>query len=107
MIFQSGSEVVTYKPGANGDTDVEDLEIEGEDYAIRTTPHVRQGKADISEGPYETPVILRTKRRALPVQVDDTDSGSEIIIRKRKKGTGVSTLVTLLSHVMPVLLFHI
>lgn len=94
MIFQAGSEVATYRPRANSNADSDVEKVEGEDYhSTGTTPRqqdVKQlqgrGKANISEGPYETPIILRTKRRAPPVQVDDTDceSESEIVIKKKK-----------------------
>jgi hypothetical protein len=63
---------------------------------------VKQGGPNTGEGPYETPVVLRTKRRAQTVQleVDDTEAeDSEIerevrkVIMKRKKATKVSSIV--------------
>ena len=98
MIFQVGSKVVTHKPGDDGDSDVE--EVEGENFSLNKTPHqqgVKKSKpaSNTSEGPYETPVILRKKPWALPVvQVDDTeveDSEIERVVKtKRKKATRVS-----------------
>jgi len=99
MIFQVGSEVLTHKPGAGGDTDVE--EVEGENDLNEKTPRqkkVKQSKAGDSEEPYETPVILRTKPWAPSVaQVDDTEADSEdseierLVTTKRKKTTRVSS----------------
>jgi hypothetical protein len=92
MIFQEGSEIVTHKPGADSDSDIE------VDTLNETTPRqqeIEQGKASTGQEPYETPVILRTKRWVpSAVQVDDTeveDSEIEKVAKwKRKKATRVS-----------------
>jgi hypothetical protein len=95
MIFQVGSEAVTHKPRAEGDSDVE--EVEGEDDTLDTrTPRqqdVKRGKATTgSEGSYyETPVVLRTKLWAPPVQVDDTESEFETVDIEKIKATKVSS----------------
>ena len=99
MIFQVGSEIVTHKPETDGNSDVE--EVEGGNDTLERTPrqqYVKQGnlKANTSEGPYETPVILRTNPWAPSVvQVDDTDvEDSEVervVITKSKKATRVSS----------------
>ena len=93
MIFQVGPDVVTHKPGADGDSDVE--EVDGENKRTPRQQNVKQSKADTSEGPYKTPVMLRTKPWAPSVQVDDTEvEDSEIekdVIMKRKKATRVSS----------------
>ena len=93
MIFQDGSEVVTHKPGANGDTDVEEVEGENDGFNEKT-PRQQKVKIDAntSEGPYETPVILRTKPWApLVAEVDDTEADESeierVVIMKRKKAT--------------------
>jgi hypothetical protein len=91
MIYQVGPDVLTHKPGADGDYDVEEVDGKNE-----RTPrqNVKQSKADTSEGPYETPVILRTKPWAPSVQVDDTeveDSEIENVITKSKKAKRVSS----------------
>ena len=98
MIFQVGSEVVTHKPGAEGDTDhVEEVEGENDTLDERTPRQqdVKRGTATAdSEGPYETPVVLRSKLWAPPVQVDDTEAESELerlVITKKIKATKVSS----------------
>jgi hypothetical protein len=101
MIFQVGSEVVTHKPVANVDSDVED-EPEGEnDSLYERTPRqqdVKRGKANTSEGPYETPAILRTKPWAPSVvEAGDTEAEDSEIERvvitpaKGKKAMRVSS----------------
>jgi hypothetical protein len=97
MIFQVGSEAVTHKPGAEGDTDVEWVEG-ANDTLDERTPHqqdVKRRKATSdSEGPYETPVVLRTKLWVPPVQVDDTEAGEsdfETVVIKKIKATRVSS----------------
>jgi hypothetical protein len=107
MIFQAGSELATHKPGAKGNSEsgVEVLEeVEGKsdsDTLNERTPRQqdnKRGKANTvtSEGPYETPVILRTKPWTPSAeQVDDTeadDSETErVVIMKKKKATTVSS----------------
>lgn len=112
MIFQVGSELATHKPGANGSTSVEipeEAEGESDSNTIgERTPRQqddKRGKANTSEGPYETPVILRTKRWTPSVaQVDDTeadDSETErVVMMKRKKATRVSTTLFMVIDVM-------
>jgi hypothetical protein len=91
MIFQAGSKVLTYKPGADSDADVDEVEGEaGEEHS---------GKTNISEDTYKTPVILRTNRRARPVEViDSTESELEIVVTKGKKATGVSPVPSSMRH---------
>ena len=97
MIFQVASEIVTQKPGADGNSDVEKVDGENDNERTPRQKDVKQSTTNmISEEPYETPVILRTKPWAPSVaQVDDTDSeDSEIervVITKRKKATRVSS----------------
>lgn len=91
MMFQVGSEVLTRKPGADGNSEFEEDEG-GNNEKTPRQQDVKRGKADTSEGPHETPVILRTKPWAPSVaQVDDTEAeDSEIervVIAKRKKTT--------------------
>jgi hypothetical protein len=94
LIFQVGSEVFTHKPSVDGGSGVEVLEEdEGETGDIdEETPRRRdfqQSNANTSEGPYETPVILRTKLWVPPVADDTEADDSEIerdAIMKRKKG---------------------
>lgn len=114
MIFQVGSEVVTHKPGANVDSDVED-EPEGEsDKLNEITPrqqHVKRGKANTREGSYETPVILRTKPWAPSVEVDDTEAEDSeierIVVIKGKKAEKVSSVTLLMIETCQCSLFHI
>lgn len=98
MIFQVGSEIFTHKPGANSDRDSNiEVGVEGKNETPATPRQqdVRQG--DLA-GPlaYETPVILRTKRRAPSiVEVDDTEAENseierKVAIMKRKKAMSVS-----------------
>jgi hypothetical protein len=99
MIFQVGSEAVTHKPRVDGDTYVEEVDKGENDALDERTPRqqdVKRGKATTdSEGPYETPVVLRTKLWAPSVQVDDTeveDSEYErVVITKKMKATRVSS----------------
>jgi hypothetical protein len=98
MIFQVDSEVITRKPGADSDSDVEEVEGENDGLNERTPrqQNIQQNKVNTSEGPYETPVILRTKPWAPSVaQLDDTDAeDSEIervVVTKRTKVTRVSS----------------
>jgi hypothetical protein len=97
MIFQVGSEVVTHKPGAKGDSDVEEVDDKNDTLDARTPRQqdVKRGKATTgSEEPYETPVVLRTKLWAPPAQVDDTeaeDSGFERVDIEKIKATRVSS----------------
>ena len=96
-VYKVGSEIVTHRPGANRESDIK-IKHESE-----TTPHqqdVIQGRPNTSEGPYETPAILRTKGRAPSVvQVDDDiETGDSEIerevmkdIMKRKKEMRVSS----------------
>jgi hypothetical protein len=99
MIFQVGSEAVTHKPGAEGDTDVEEVEDENDSLDERT-PRQQDGKrgkvTTDSEGPYETPVVLRTKLWVPPVQVDnDAEAGESefetVVITKKINATRVSS----------------
>ena len=100
MIFQVGSKVFTHKPRANDDSDVEEVEGEG-DSLNEITPcqqGIEQCKASTGTGPYEMPVILQTKHWALSVvQVENTEAeDSEIereVIGKRKKAIRVSSQV--------------
>jgi hypothetical protein len=96
MIFQVGSEAVTHKPGAEGDSDVEEVEGENDTLYARTPRQqdIKQGKATTgSEGPYETPVVLRTKLWAPPVQVDDTEAEESEFERVEKiKAARVSSV---------------
>ena len=96
MIFQAGSEIVTHKPGAD---DKSDIEVDGEDNNERTPrqKNVKQSTTIISEEPYETPVILRTKPWAPSVaQVNDTEAEDSeferVVITRRKKATRVRQL---------------
>jgi hypothetical protein len=105
MILQVGSELTTHRPGAKGNSGVEVLEeIEAKSDSDTDTMNERtprqqdnkRGKANTSEGPYETPVILRAMPRALlAAQADDTeadDSETErLVMIKRKKATRVSS----------------
>jgi hypothetical protein len=94
MIFQVGSEAVTHKPGAKGDTDVE-----GENDTLdERTPRqqdAKRGQATTgSEGPYKTLVVLRTKPWAPPVQADDTEveeSEFEMVDTEKIKAMRVSS----------------
>jgi len=94
LILQVGSEVITHKPKASQNTDYE--EVEGGGGALnQATPRQQDIQHRNDEGPYETPVILRTKRFAPSIQVDDTEAydseiDRELIVRKRKKATTVS-----------------
>lgn len=98
LIFQEGSEVLTYRPEA--------LDVEviggGNDSPNERTPRQRQqnfkqGNADTNEGPYETPVVLRTKPWASSQDYQDDDTEAEdseierIVVAKRKKATRVSS----------------
>jgi len=96
MIFQAGSEIVTHKPGVD---DKSYIEVDGEDNNERTPrqKNDKQTTTIISEEPYETPVILRTKPWAPSVaQVDDTDAEDSeferVVITRRKKATRVRQL---------------
>ena len=96
VIFQVGSEIVTHKPGADGNSHIEDVDDENDNERTPRQKYVKQ--SIISEKPYETPLILQTKPWAPSVaQVDDTDaedSDSEIervVITKRTKVTRVSS----------------
>jgi hypothetical protein len=99
MIFQVGSEAIIHKPasGAENDSDVEEVDDEDDTSDARTPRQqdVKRGKATTdSEGPYETPVVLRTKLWAPPVQVDDTeaeDSEFERVDIEKIKATRVSS----------------
>jgi len=94
LIFQVGSEIVTHKPGADGNSDIEKVDGENDNERTPRQRDVRRSTTNIiSEEPYETPVILRTKPWAPSVaQVDDTDAeDSEVVITKRKKATRVSS----------------
>ena len=89
MIYEVGSEVITHKPESDVEY-VDELKDENE-----KTPRQQESKA-ATEGPYETPVVLRTRPWAPPVAIpDDTeadDSEAErIFIRKRKKPTKASS----------------
>jgi hypothetical protein len=96
MIFQVGSEAVTHKPRVDGDTYVEEVDKGENDALDERTPRqqdVKRGKATTdSEGPYETPVVLRTKLWAPSVQVDDTEEESEfervVVTKKMKVSSG-------------------
>jgi hypothetical protein len=117
MIFQVGSEAVTQKPRAEGDTDVEWVEGENNTLDERTPRQqdVKRRKATTasdrasdSEGPYETPVVLRTKLWVPPVQVDDTEAGEsdiETVVIKKIKATRVSSGTLLILTTRS--LFHI
>ena len=90
MIFESGSRVATRRPR---DNQVHDLESENEDEGegegdtTLRQQDFEQSEADPSEGPYETPFVLR--KRQDPVQAeDDTEKESEtegVEVRKRQK----------------------
>jgi hypothetical protein len=93
LIFQVGSEVFTHKPRADGGSGVGEDEGENYDTSIdEKTPRRRDfqhSNANTNEGPYETPVILRTKPWVPPVADDTEADDSEIerdAIMKRKKG---------------------
>lgn len=100
MIFQVGSKIVTHKPAANGNSDVEEVEGENDSLNQRTPrqQNVKQSKANTSEEPlaYETPVILREKPWA-PSVVQDNDTDEEdseierLVIAMRKKAAKVSS----------------
>jgi hypothetical protein len=92
MIYRDGSKLVTRKPGADENSHVE--EVEGEnDNSNERTPRQRNIKkkmadtGDSLEGPYETPVVLRTKPWAPSVVPDDDSDDSEIerMVRKLRK----------------------
>ena len=73
LIFQAGSEIVTHKPGADGNSHIEEVDDENDNERTPRQKNVKQ--SIISEKPYETPLILRTKPWAPSVaQVDDTDA---------------------------------
>jgi hypothetical protein len=85
LIFQVGSEVFTHKPR------VEEDKGENDDIDEKTPRRqdFQQSNANTGEGPYETPVILRTKLWVPPVANDTEADDSEIereAIMKRKKG---------------------
>jgi hypothetical protein len=96
LIFQVGSEIVTHRHGADGNSDIEKVDGENDNERTPRQKNVQQSTTNINEEPYETPVILRTKPWAPSVaRVDDTDpEDSEIervVIPKRKKATRVSS----------------
>lgn len=94
MIYEVGSEIVTHKPTSSADS-YSDTEVEGGSEATPRQQDGIQGKPNTSEGPYETPVILRTKRGVVQVENDtDENSASEIereilkgIVKRKKEMT--------------------
>ena len=94
MIYEVGSEIVTHKPTSSADS-YSDTEVEGGSEATLRQQDGIQGKPNTSEGPYETPVILRTKCRVVQVENDtDEKSASEIereilkgIVKRKKEMT--------------------
>ena len=95
MIFKVGSEVVAHHPGSIDDSDVEEIKDENVSLNERT-PHQKnvQNKANTGEGPYETPVVLRTMPWAPSVvQDDDTEADDSETERDvtTKKATRVSS----------------
>jgi hypothetical protein len=100
MIFEVGSEIVTHKPGADhhhhaadGNSDIEEVDGGNDNERTSHQKNVKHGATNVSEEPYKTPVILRTKPWAPSVaQVDDTDAeNSEIERVVITKATRVSS----------------
>jgi hypothetical protein len=102
MVFEVGNEIVTRRPGVDGNFHVEEVqEVEGENERTPRQQNVKKSKADTSDGegpvgPYETPVVLRTKPWTPSVVQDDTEADdSEIermaIILKRKRAARLSS----------------
>lgn len=99
MIFEAGSKVVAHRPGDNQVHDVLDEDNDNDNDGGKnetTTPRQRdfeRGEADASA--YETPYVLRTKRRIPPVQAEyDTEAQEseteKAEVRKRQKRLRVS-----------------
>jgi hypothetical protein len=119
MIYHDGSKVVALKPGADDNSFVEEVRVEDEDDNLdERTPRQRNVKkhmADTShdddpEGPYKTPVVLRTKPWAPSVMPDDTeadDSEIERIVSKlrKRKVTKVSSGDNLNTLIIDVVVF--
>ena len=90
MIFEDGSEVVTRRPGADGDTDVEEVEGENDTLNERTPrqQNIKRGNSDTREIPYVTLVVLRTHPWAPPVVEEDNaeanDSEIEMVVLKKR-----------------------
>lgn len=99
MVFEVGNEIVTHRPGVNRNFHVEEVEeVEGEN---ERTPRQQNSKAATSDGdgpvgPYETPVVLRTKPWAPSVVQEDTEADDSEIERianvlKMKRAARVSS----------------
>ena len=94
MIYEVGSEIVTHKPTSSADS-YSNIEAEGGSKATLHQQDGIQGRPNTSEGPYKTPVILRTKHGVVQVENDtDENSASEIerevmkgIVKRKKEMT--------------------
>jgi hypothetical protein len=95
MIFQFGSDIVTHKPQANSNSDVEEIVGENDNLNERT-PRQQKNKANTYEGPYKTPVILREKPWAPSVvqdgdnEADDSEIERHLIAIKERVSSGDS-----------------